>query len=95
MLEKSVEKFIRDGVKRLGGVAYKFTSPGNVGVPDRLILFPCGRIVFVEVKAEGGKVSVMQERQIRRIRSLGFPVAVVEGISEAKKFLDTGGACVR
>ncbi len=94
MLEKSVEKFIRDGVKRLGGVAYKFTSPGNVGVPDRLILFPGGRIVFVEVKAEGGKLSVMQERQIRRIRSLGFPVAVVEGISEAKIFLDTWGKAI-
>lgn len=91
MRERVIEKFLRDGVRRQGGYAYKFTSPGNVGVPDRLVLWPDGRAVFVELKAEGGKLSRMQEIQINRIRKLGHHVAVVRGIEEAKMFLATWG----
>lgn len=91
MREKTIEEFLRDGVRRQGGIAFKFVSPGNVGVPDRLVLWPNGKAVFVEVKAEDGRLSVMQERQIKRIRRLGFHVAVVKGIEEAKLFLDTWG----
>jgi len=33
--ESEIEARLVRGVKALGGVAYKFVSPGNVGVPDR------------------------------------------------------------
>ena len=79
---------MRDGVKRMGGIAYKFTSPGNTGVPDRIVLFPGGRLVFVELKAPGGRLSKMQERQIGRIRGLGFQVAVLSSLEEVDLFLD-------
>ena len=47
MAEKDIERFLVNGVKKLGGVAYKFVSPGNAGVPDRLIVMPGGRVYFV------------------------------------------------
>lgn len=95
MLEKAIENFLRDGVRRQGGIAYKFVSPGNIGVPDRLVLWPDGRAVFVELKAENGKLSQMQRIQIERIRKLGHQVEVVRGIEEAKRFLTRWGGDAR
>ena len=60
MKESEIEARLVRGVKALGGVAYKFVSPGNVGVPDRVVVLPGGRVIFVELKAEGGRLSPMQ-----------------------------------
>ncbi len=78
MTEKDIEKYLRDEVKKAGGRAYKFVSPGNAGVPDRLALFPGGRVVFVELKVPGKKSTVLQQAQQRQIAKLGFPVFVVD-----------------
>ena len=53
MKEKDVEAYLRDQVKGKGGKAYKFVSPGNDGVPDRMICMPGERVFFVELKAPG------------------------------------------
>ena len=50
MREKTVESKFTSAVKAKGGLAVKFTSPGFNGMPDRLVMFPGGRIAFVEVK---------------------------------------------
>lgn len=55
MLEKHIESKLRKKVKELGGRAYKFVSPGNSGVPDRLIVLPNGKIGFAELKRPGRK----------------------------------------
>ena len=34
--EKTVEAYLRDRMRSLGGKAYKWVSPGNDGVPDRI-----------------------------------------------------------
>ncbi|MDI5754298.1 VRR-NUC domain-containing protein, partial [Salmonella enterica subsp. enterica serovar Montevideo] len=46
--ENLIEKHLVAEVKKAGGVAYKFISPGHRSVPDRIVLLPGGRIVFVE-----------------------------------------------
>jgi hypothetical protein len=51
--ESAIERrLVTEAVKR-GGLAPKFVSPGLDGVPDRLLLFPGGKLAFVEVKAPG------------------------------------------
>lgn len=80
MREREIEKYLVEQVKKLGGVAYKFTSPGNAGVPDRLVLLPRGHIAFVELKAPAGKTSALQKVQIARIRNLGFKVKIINSI---------------
>ena len=46
MLESVIErKFVME-VKKRGGWAVKFVSPGLDGVPDRLVLFPGGKAAF-------------------------------------------------
>ena len=71
MKESEIEARLVRGVKALGGVAYKFVSPGNVGVPDRVVVLPGGRVIFVELKAEVGRLSPMQRQQLARLRRLG------------------------
>ena len=51
MRERDVERYLRERVKQLGGRAYKFVSPGNNGVPDRIVMLPGGKLFFVELQA--------------------------------------------
>ncbi len=78
MQEKELEEKFREKIKKAGGRAYKFVSPGNSGVPDRLVVLPGGRIGFVELKQQGGKPTALQGKQIRRLRDLGCCVAVLD-----------------
>lgn len=86
-LEKDIEKVLTDGVKKIGGKAYKFVSPGNSGVPDRLVVFHGRAPIFVELKTKAGKLTELQEVQIERLRSLGQDVRVLYGRDEVLRFL--------
>ncbi len=87
MRERDVERKLVDFVKRVGGRAYKFTSPGNAGVPDRIVVLPNRPPIFVEVKADTGRLTDLQEVQIKRLRDLGQDVRVVKGESGLKEFV--------
>ena len=83
--ERNVERKLADRVREFGGIAYKFTSPGNAGVPDRIVLLPYGIIYFVELKTEIGRLSPVQIAQQDRIRSLGCRVETVYGMGDVER----------
>lgn len=91
MREKEIEKILADEVKRLGGRAYKWTSPGNDGVPDRIVILPDTRVIFVELKTDTGVLSPLQKVQISRLKKLGQWVEVVKGIQCLKVFFEDLG----
>ncbi len=74
MLEREVEKRLLKPVRELGGLCLKFVTPGYTGVPDRIILLPGGRILFVETKRPGKTERPRQEYVQTRLRRLGFTV---------------------
>lgn len=78
MLERDVEQHLVTRIKELGGVAYKFTSPARRSVPDRLVLLPDGKAIFVELKAPGKHPTELQKREHDRLRALGFRVLVLD-----------------
>lgn len=88
MEESKIEKRLKDAIKRIGGMAFKFVSPGNTGVPDRLVLLPGGRIVFIELKASKGKLSELQKVRRKQIRDLGFRVECLNSIEKIDKFIE-------
>lgn len=57
MLENYYENKLRTSVQKLGNGArcLKFESPGFTGVPDRIILLPGAKVIFVELKRPGKK----------------------------------------
>lgn len=74
-------------VKERGGLCYKFTSPGNPGVPDRIVITPEGQIIFVELKREVGSLQRIQEWQLDEMRKRGADVRVIKGLDKAKAFV--------
>ncbi|HCM6141601.1 TPA: VRR-NUC domain-containing protein [Klebsiella aerogenes] len=76
--ESIIEKHLAATVKAAGGIAYKFVSPGRRSVPDRIVLLPGGRLVFVECKAPGKPARADQLREHERLRALGFTVVVLD-----------------
>ena len=85
MVEKDVELALVKRVKEMGGIAFKFVSPSRRSVPDRLCLFPGGRVVFVECKAPGKRPTVAQVKEHERLKALGFAVLVVDGVENVKQ----------
>ena len=92
MREKEIEKKLTQAVKCMGGLALKFISPGYDGVPDRIVLFPGGRIAFVEVKAPGKTLRPLQVLRKRQLELLGFKVYVLDNPGQIEEILqETGG----
>lgn len=88
MREAEIEKRLKNGIRQIGGRCYKFVSPGNDGVPDRIVVLPGGKIVFIELKAETGRLSPLQRIQITRLRGLNADVRVLKGLSAVNQFLE-------
>lgn len=90
MSEKELEILLSEFVKQKGGIAYKFTSPGRAGVPDRLVLLPRGKMGFVEVKAPKTKRKMrnIQIAEMKRINQLGFKCYLLNDPVQIPKILD-------
>ena len=82
MTEKYIEKKLVAAVKDMGGIALKFVSPGVDGVPDRIVLFPMGRMAFVECKATGKKMRPIQEKRKKQLEALGFSVYCLDSVGQ-------------
>lgn len=88
MREQEIEQKLREAVKRMGGRAYKFISPGNVGVPDRIVIMPGRQVIFVELKTKVGRLTPVQKAQIGYLEGLGQDVRVLYGVDDVKSFID-------
>ena len=77
-MEKDIEAGLKKIARRMGGLSLKFVSPGTAGVPDRILLLPGGRIVFVEFKDTGKKLRLLQQYRKKQLEALGFDVRVID-----------------
>lgn len=87
MLEKHIERKLGEAIRKREGLYFKFVSPGNAGVPDRIAILPGGRIYFIELKTDTGQVSALQARQLSRLRAVGADARVLHGPDEVNDFL--------
>lgn len=88
MRESQIEARLVQGVKARGGMCIKFTSPGLPGVPDRIVITPTGRVCFVELKTEIGRLAKIQQWVIGEMQKRGADVFVVKGPEAVKDFLE-------
>ena len=85
--EREIEACLIRHAEKAGGKAYKFTSPGCAGVPDRLVALPGGIVFFVELKAPGEKPRPLQEKRGKEITELGVPVFWIDSKEEAEDII--------
>lgn len=88
VLEKDIEKKIVAYAKSKGCLCYKFTSPAQRAVPDRIIVTPYGVVGFLEVKRPGNKPTPLQTREIDKLSDQSCFVEWHDSVEEAKKFID-------
>jgi len=88
MREKDLECKLVRAVKAMGGFSPKLVSPGMDGMPDRLVLFPGGKLAFVETKAPGRQMRPLQVRRKRQLEALGFWVYCVDRPEQIGGVLD-------
>lgn len=87
MLEKQIEAYLVKRVKEIGGVPYKFTSPSNRGVCDRLVVLPGGAIWFVEMKRAGGKLTPLQVKFAETMQAMGHRYACLWSKEEVDQWV--------
>lgn len=89
MREKTVEEYFTEQItKRLHGKAMKWVSPGNNGVPDRVVIVPPGRIYFVELKAPGKTPRKLQKYMHAQIREMGCVVLTIDTKEKVDSFIE-------
>ena len=76
MLEKTIERYFKKKIEENGGECIKLT--GLVGIPDRMVLLPEGKMFFVELKQKGKKPRAIQTFIHNKLRKLGFNVYVID-----------------
>ena len=88
MLEKEIEMQLVKAVRKMGGRAVKFMSPGFDGMPDRLVLLPGGKCGFVEVKAPGKKPRALQLVRHEMLKAWGFKVYVLDAKEQIEEIIN-------
>ena len=88
MLEKDIEARLKRGVERAGGLCLKWVSPGCTGVMDRIVLLPGGRVIFVELKKPGGRLSERQKYMADKMKAIGLDVRCLWDMQQIEDFLD-------
>lgn len=89
IVERDIETFLKKRVEHYGGRCLKLPAVFEEGIPDRLVILPQGRIVFVELKRpKGGRLSEMQKYQIGKLRDLGCRVYIIKNYEEVNQMIE-------
>ena len=86
--EARLEKKLCELVQGHGGLCYKWLSPNDPGVPDGIVIAPGGRTIFVELKAEIGRLQKIQKWQHGRLASHGVEIRTLKGLDQVKAFVE-------
>lgn len=84
--ESTVENYLHQRVKALGGTTFKI-APTTVGLPDRMVILPGGRILLVELKTEVGRLSAVQRLLHEKLAGLGIHVFTLYGKMDVDDFM--------
>lgn len=86
MREKVIEQKLVEVVKKSDGLCLKLI--GFIGLPDRLVLLPNGKLGFVEVKAPNKKPRAVQIKRMNQLKQLGFQCLVLDDELKIREVID-------
>lgn len=88
MRESAIEAQLVRRVRAAGGLCWKWVSPGTAGVPDRIVILPGGRTIYVELKTETGRLTEIQRHIHAELRKRGADVRTLYGLDQVKAFVE-------
>jgi hypothetical protein len=87
LLERDVERYLVRRAIEHGGKAYKWVSPGHIGVADRILLLPGNVVWFVELKTVKGRLSPLQQVFAADMRRMGMNYIVIRSKEEVDQWI--------
>ncbi len=87
MRESQIETTVNKYAKQLGWLCYKFVSPNNRGVPDRIYI-KAGTVIMIEFKAAGKKPTKLQAKTIADIKGEQVEVYVIDSVEAGKELFN-------
>lgn len=93
MRESEIEKYLVRMVQKNNGLAPKWVAPGQRGVPDRIVILPNGKTVFVEMKAPGGALAPLQLKWARTLIQMGHSCYVIDTKDGVDRFIQEVFVC--
>lgn len=84
--EGPVQAALIKGLESAGWWVQKVVGQSRSGLPD-VVAAKDGRVIWIEVKRDGGKLRPSQRREIPLMRKAGCEVHIVVGKTGVKKFL--------
>lgn len=91
ILERDIEAKVVKWAKANDWLTYKFVSPSQRGVPDRIFIKD-GVVVFVEFKAPGKWPTKLQQLAMHKLRSQGAKVFWSDSAEDAVSLLEAARA---
>lgn len=88
MRERLIESNLKSRIEDRGGLCIKLSPDYFNGLPDRMVILPGAKVIFVELKAPGKKPGDMQIWVHKKLRGLGFSVLVLDTLEKVKQFID-------
>ena len=85
--EKAIERHLVKRCAEIGLPCLKYSNPSMVGYPDRIIVLPAGRVMWVELKSRGKHISAVQRVRINQLEGLRHAVHVIDNLKDADNLL--------
>ena len=79
--ESTIQNAIQKHLKKNGWFTVKIIMASKNGIPD-VVAIKDGRVIFLEIKNEIGRLSEIQKYRIEELKSYGSEVYVVRGIDD-------------
>lgn len=87
--EKSIERYLVEKAKEHGLPCLKYSNPNMVGYPDRLLVLPGAKVIWVELKSRGRKPDLRQKIRHAELSGMGHEVRVIDNKNAIDELLNT------
>lgn len=78
LLERDLETYFTRQCKKLKLMTLKLHVRYARGWPDRIVVLPSGRTLWVELKRPGGKTTPLQDKVHQELRNLDHSIHVLD-----------------
>jgi hypothetical protein len=87
-LESSIENAVVKHAKEKGCMSRKMNGMGYRSWPDRLFIFPNGKVIWIEFKRMGGQATKAQAELHVNLANMQQTVYVIDNILDGKAVID-------